>query len=100
LNSGGGVGWYEHQKASTFEPVVSGILLEHRISYDLVQQQMVPFSAKELHHEVVAPSLRLLAGRPGLEKVESAYRSALEEISSGKTADTITDVGTALQEML
>lgn len=96
----GGISWYQRERASTFAPAVSGILREHRISFDLTGQQMVPFSARELHQEVVAPSLQLLAGRPDLEKVESAYRSALEEIAAGKAADAITDTGTALQEML
>jgi len=86
--------------ANTFEVSINVILREHRISYELTRNQMIPFSAKELHTEVVAPALRLLAGRTDLEKVESAYRSALEEIAGGNAADAITDAGTALQEML
>jgi len=61
---------------------------------------MIPLSSRELHEHVVAPALQLLAGRPDLDKVESAYRAALEEITKGKAADAITDAGTALQEML
>jgi hypothetical protein len=95
-----GASWQQQQNAATFEPAVSAILREHRISFDLIGQQMIPFSAKELHQEVVAPALSLLAGRSDLDKVESAYRSALEEIASSKAADAITDAGTALQEML
>jgi hypothetical protein len=82
-----------------FDACVNVILREHRISYDFTKSQMVPFSAKELHHSVLAPALQLLAGRPDLENVESAYRTALEEITSGKASDAITDAGTALQEM-
>jgi hypothetical protein len=83
-----------------FDARITITLREHRISYDLIDHQMVPFSTRELHQEVVAPSLRLLAGRKDLDKVEAAYRSALEEITHGKPDDAITDAGTALQEML
>ena len=49
---------------------------------------------------MVGPTLRLLAGRPGWEAVETAYQKALEEISDGEADDAITDAGTALQEAL
>lgn len=100
LAGAGGMSWYQRQQTRTFEPAISSILREHRISYDLTQGQMIPFSAKELHQEVVVPSLSLLAGRSELDKVESSYRSALEEIAGGNAADAITDAGAALQEML
>jgi hypothetical protein len=83
-----------------FASVVNMILREHRISYELVDGQMIPFASKELHTEIVAPTLRLLSGRSGWEKVESAYQDALAELSDGKPTDAITDVGTALQEAL
>jgi hypothetical protein len=86
--------------AKYFELMLTVILREHRISYELSKGQMIPFSARELHESTVSPAVTLLAGRPDLEKVESAYREALEEISKGKAADAITDVGTAMQEML
>src|SRR5262249_38063208 len=79
---------------------VNVILREHRISYELINDQMVEFSSRTLHQQVISPSLKLLASRPNLEKVESAYKDALEEISKGNAADAITDAGTALQEML
>jgi hypothetical protein len=59
---------------------------------------MVPFASKELHTEIVVPTMHLLSGRVGWEKVESAYQDALGEIADGKPADAITDAGTALQE--
>lgn len=86
--------------ARAFDQATNVILREHRISYELISRQMIPFAAKELHEEVMAPALRLLAGRPDLDRVESAYRCALEEIAGGKPGDAITDAGTALQEML
>jgi hypothetical protein len=87
-------------RSATFDPSINVILREHRISYELTSNQMVPFSSKELHEAVVSPTLKLLTGRPDLHKVEFAYRSALEEISAGKPANAITDAGTALQETL
>lgn len=84
----------------SFERDINEIMSEHRISYELVNGQMVAFQSKELHQEVVEPTLRLLPGRPDWEKVEAAYLAALREISGGNPADAITDAGTALQEAL
>ena len=53
--------------------VINTILAEERISYELINGRMVDFESKELHHEVVAPTLRLLSARPGWDKVEAAY---------------------------
>jgi hypothetical protein len=83
-----------------FDGTVNVTLREHRVSYELINTDMVEFSSRELHVEVVVPTLHLLAGRPDWDKVEAAYRDALEEISRGKPADAITDAGTALQEAL
>jgi hypothetical protein len=77
---------------------INEVLNEHRISYEIVNGQMVEFQSKELHQEVVEPTLRLLSGRPGWDGVEGAYQAALREISEGNPADAITDAGTALQE--
>jgi hypothetical protein len=87
-------------RTDTFNPSVSVILREHRISYELVNDQMTSLSTMELHEAVVGPTVSLLAGRSDLSRVETAYLSALEEITVGKAADAITDAGTALQEML
>ena len=76
------------------------VLNEHRITYELVNGQMVEFESKELHQEVVAPALRLLSGRSGWDEVETAYQNALREISTGDPSDAITDAATALQEAL
>jgi hypothetical protein len=83
-----------------FDQMVNGILREHRISYELAGCKMIEFSSREIHEEVVVPTLQLLAGRPDLARVESAYQAALGEISKGEPANAITDAGTALQEML
>lgn len=87
-------------RASSLEQDIAEVLNEHRISYDLINGEMIAFQSKELHQEVVAPVLRLLPGRPDWGKVEAAYQAALREISEGNPADAITDAGTALQEAL
>lgn len=86
--------------AGVLQAQANNILAEERISFELINGQMVEFESKELHQEVVAPVLRLLSGRPGWDKVETAYEHALGEISAGQSADAITDAGTALQEAL
>lgn len=85
--------------AADFATGVNAILLEERISWEFVNGQMAPFSSRELHVEVVAPTLQLLA-TGGWERVEAAYQAALVELSSGNAPDAITDAGTALQEAL
>ncbi|WP_205529217.1 hypothetical protein [Microbacterium halotolerans] len=78
---------------------INGVLVEDRIAFELIDGEMVPFTSRELHVEVVEPVLRLLA-TPGWERVEKSYQSALSEIARGDGADAITDAGTALQEAL
>jgi len=82
-----------------FVEAVNEILREERISWEFVGREMVPFNSREMHVEVVAPTLRLLA-RPGWERVEAAYQEALGELTTGSAPDAITDAGTALQEAL
>jgi hypothetical protein len=83
-----------------FTAAISGILAEHRVSFDFVDGTMVEFTSRELHQEVVEPTLRLLGGQRDLAKVEAAYQKALRELSAGAADDAITDAATALQEML
>jgi hypothetical protein len=83
-----------------FRDVIAVVLLEHRVNYDLIDDQMVEFSSREMHESVMVPTLTLLAGRTDLAAAEAAYRDALDEISKGKPGDAITDAGTALQETL
>jgi hypothetical protein len=83
-----------------FTDAANVVLREHRISFELIEGQMVPLKSQELHAAIVAPMLRLLSGRAGLGKVEAAYQDALGELAEGKPADAITDAATALQEAL
>lgn len=90
----------DHGLGVTPSRAINSVLNEHRIAFEMINGEMVEFESKELHSEVVAPVLRLLSGRPGWDKVESAYQDALREISDNKPGDAITDAGTALQEAL
>jgi hypothetical protein len=83
-----------------FATEINRIFREERVAFQLIEGQMVDLEAEELHSAVVAPTLRLLSGRSGFDKVEVAYLDAIREISNGSPADAITDAGTALQEVL
>jgi hypothetical protein len=89
-----------HLTTANFTTSVKAILDQHRILWDLVGDEMIELKSKELHSGVVEPALRLLAGRPDLAPAEKAYQDSLREVSQGAPEDAITDVGTALQEML
>jgi len=91
---------FKYDTGEVFRARIEEILREHRISFELINGEMVEFSSRELHSEVVAPALSLLAGDQAWKRVEAAYRDALEEISKGKAGDAITDAGTALQVAL
>lgn len=80
-----------------FPEVVNAILRQDRISFELVQGEMIPFSSRELHVEVVVPTLMLIA-KPGWERVDAAYQEALKQLAQGNAPNAITDAGTALQE--
>jgi hypothetical protein len=73
------------------------LLAQERVAFEFIDGQMIEFESKELHQEIVAPTLRLLSGRTGWDAVETAYQNALREIGQDP-ADAITDAGTALQE--
>jgi hypothetical protein len=78
---------------------VNEILSEERVAWEFVGNEMTPFSSREMHVDVVEPTLRLLA-TAGWERVEAAYQDALRELSAGNAPNAVTDAGTALQEAL
>jgi hypothetical protein len=78
---------------------IAKVIREERIAYRVVDGQLYPFESLELHEEVVAPTIRLLAGRNDLSEVEEGYQKALKEIGTDP-ADAITDAGRALQALL
>ena len=79
---------------------VRTILREHRVSFDLIDGKFMPRESLEMHESVVVPTLTLLGGREGFEKVEKAYQDSLRELHTGTPEDAITDAATALQESL
>jgi hypothetical protein len=85
--------------AGIFEIGVTQIFSQERISYDMISGQIVSFSSRELHAEIVEPVLRLLGGLSGWEEVETTYQKALREIGVDP-GDAITDATTALQVTL
>ena len=86
-------GW----KPEALVTALNTILAQERVAFEFIGDEMVEFQSKELHSAVVAPTLRLLSGRPGWENVEAAYQNALKEIGQD-ASDAITDASTALQE--
>jgi hypothetical protein len=82
-----------------FGKAVHEILEEERVAFDFADGQMVPFESKELYQAVMEPAMKLLHN-PSFSEAEKAYQHALEEVTSGKPGDAITDAGTALQETL
>lgn len=82
-----------------FEAWVNEVFNRHRIAWELVEGRMVAFESKELHTEVVEPTLRLLS-HSGWDQVEAAYQKALRELAEGHADDAITDAAAAVQETL
>ncbi len=85
--------------ATGIEVAINNIFLRERISYEMINGQIVPFSSRELHVEIVDPVLRLLGGRSGWKEVETTYQKALQEIGVDP-GDAITDATTAIQVAL
>lgn len=101
LAQGGSQFGYYVRPVSGFRRRVNEVFAEHRVAFELSERgEMIPFTSRELHVAVVAPTLALLAGQPEFARVEHAFQEALSEMSKGKPSDAITDAGTALQEML
>jgi hypothetical protein len=82
-----------------FQADVNDLLESYRVSYSLEDCEIIEFSSREIHSEIVQPTLRLLT-KAGWEEVEKAYQDSLKEVASGNVGDAITDATTALQEGL
>lgn len=92
-----GTGLYDERYRSQFVQAVNEVFRSERVSYEIIEGEVVPFASREMHVAVVRPTLSLLAGRKGWSEVESAYQDALREIGEDHPADAITDAGRALQ---
>lgn len=83
--------------SQVFASLVNQVFVAERFAAEIVGEELVPFSSRELHVEVVEPTLTLLAGRDGWGQIEAAYQDALREIAADHPADAITDAGRSLQ---
>ena len=83
-----------------FVQTVSMRMRQHKLAYDVVELKVVEKRSEELHHEVVAPTLTLLHGRPRFADAERQYQDALDELASGNWADAITDASAAVENVL
>jgi hypothetical protein len=80
---------------------VREIFARERAAFDFSDEgEMIPIESRELHAEVIAPTLRLLASGKGLEAAEDAYQDAIRELARNEPADAITDAARALEETL
>lgn len=82
-----------------FTEQTNNLLESYRMAYSLENNQIVEFDNREIHKEVVVPTLTLLAN-PDWAKAETAYHDALKSMSDERFPDAITDATTALQEGL
>ena len=92
-------GGYQLVQPQQFHDDVNDILRLERISFELVAGLMIDFESREMHESIILPTITLLAGRSGWRNVETAYRSALDELSRNP-GNAITDATTALQQAL
>jgi hypothetical protein len=90
---------YQLVQPQQFHDDVNDILRLERISFDLVAGIMIDFESREMHESIILPTITLLAGQSGWQNVETAYRSALDELSRNP-GNAITDATTALQQAL
>jgi hypothetical protein len=91
---------YSSVSRSRFVSRVNEVLMNERVAFELIGDEMVEKESQELHAQIVAPLLYLLSGRAGWDDVEAAYQKSLKELSDGESDDAITDAGTALQGAL
>lgn len=86
-------------RLAMFRNEVNEIFRADRIAAEFVGSEIVEFKSREMHVEVVVPTLQLLAAGREWANVENAYHKAIREIDDDP-GDAITDAGTALQEAL
>lgn len=87
------------EKLSTYIAAVDDILVAYGCDVRMIEGRIVPFDSPEMLDSTVRPALVALAN-DRYANADKAYREALSELRHGKPANAVTDVGTALQEML
>lgn len=88
-----------HYSLDIFDGAVNKAFNAHRVSFRMVEGEVIPLSSDELHVHVVEPTLRLLVDSR-FDKAHAAYLKALKEISHSDPGDAITDAATALEETM
>lgn len=76
------------------------IFREHRIKFNIVNDEIIDLESLVIHENIIKPALTLLGNDPKWKKVESKYLESLNELSEGRPDNAITDTTTALQEAL
>ena len=89
-----------YEADAIFSSVIKSLLLEHRISYDLVDGLMIPKDSQALHVGVIEPVLKLITTSGDWTATEKPFLEALRELAANHPSDAITDAGTALQAAL
>jgi len=87
------------QRMNAFQRDVNAAFRSDRFAAEFIDGEIVEFKSRELHVEVIVPTLQLLAKGAEWKSVETAYQKAIREIDDDP-GDAITDAGTALQEAL
>ena len=99
--SGGAWGTAIIDPAAKFRTDVNRILEAHLVAFALhTNSRLIPVQSDEMHNAVVAPTLYLLHSQPRFAAAEAAYQKALAELRDRDAGDAITDVATALQDVL
>lgn len=83
-----------------FRNEVNRILLENRISFQLIGNEMVEHKSQIMFNDILEPLLVQTSNDPKLAGINKSFSEALAELSKGKTANSITDASRALEEAL
>lgn len=83
-----------------FPNEVNRILLEYRISFKLIGNEMIEHKSQIMFADIMQPILLHTSKNDSLQDINKAFSEALEELSIGKPANAITDASRALEEAL
>jgi hypothetical protein len=83
-----------------FRSEVNRILLESRVSYKLIGNEMVEHRSQIMFNEILEPVLVQTSNKAALNGINRSFSEALAELARGKTANSITDASRSLEEAL
>jgi hypothetical protein len=84
-------------EVEAFAEIVNFELRNERITYELINGEMIDYDSRAMHTEVVVPTITLLGGRPDWANVERSYHEAVRETDP---KDAINDAARALEQAL